>query len=68
MTNNNRTFLRARRTMSFKSTCDASVFLQRATAKMSAKTKAAAVMTTLVIEKMRGLLLKIWRSKGTLKL
>ena len=36
--------------------------------KMTASTKTAAVMTTLVIEKMHAVLLKIWKSQGTLNI
>ena len=65
--NNNLTFLCTRRTISFNSTCDANIFVQLVNVKMTTRTKTGAVMTTLVIEKMHGVLLKIWKSQGTLK-
>ena len=66
--NNNLTFLCTRRNISFHSTCDAQIFLQLVNVKMTTRTKTAARITTLVIEKMHGVLPKIWKSQGTLNI
>ena len=68
VTNNNLTFLCTRRTISFNSTSDPQMFVQLVNVKLMTRKKGAAVMTTLVIQKMDGVLLKIWKSQGALNI